>query len=108
MNIFSLLFYLITTCSCFLPVTNEQSVEYGQMLYPVKNFENRIRSRRSYADFEQSVSAFLDEVDFYLEKIGIIRYIILDCRWVIVRGGNAQVLYVLDNCIKFSKPTWFR
>ena len=87
MKTFSVLFCLITTCSCFLPVTSEPSVEYGQMLYPVKNFEKRIRSRRSYADFEQSVSAFLDEVDFYLDKIGIIRYIILDCRWVVVSGG---------------------
>ena len=40
----------------------------------------KTRSRRSYADIEESVSSFLDDVDFYLEKVGIIRYIILDCR----------------------------
>ena len=38
------------------------------------------RQRRSYSDIEESVGSFLDDVDFYLEKVGIIRYIILDVR----------------------------
>ena len=38
------------------------------------------RKRRSYSDIEESVGSFLDDVDFYLEKVGIIRYIILDVR----------------------------
>ena len=38
------------------------------------------RQRRSYCDIEESVGSFLDDADFYLEKVGIIRYIILDVR----------------------------
>ena len=73
----------MATCSSLLPTESLVDRTGGQLVYPVKNFENRIRSRRSYADAEASISGFLDDVDFYLEKIGIIRYIILDCRLVV-------------------------
>ena len=48
----------------------------------IEGFEglSSYRQRRSYSDIEESVGSFLDDVDFYLEKVGIIRYIILDVR----------------------------
>ena len=96
----------MATCSSLLPIDTPVDRTGGQLVYPVKNFENRIRSRRSYADAEASVSGFLDDVDFYLEKIGIIRYIILDCR--LVETSLRSNLHHLDNFTKSSRRTLFR
>ena len=38
------------------------------------------RTRRAYSDIENSVGDFLDNLDFYLEKVAIFRNIVLDVR----------------------------
>jgi len=48
-------------------------------LYSSNDFKIR-RHRRAYADVEESVGNFFDEVDFYLGKASIFRNILLDVR----------------------------
>jgi len=61
-----------------------QNLNIVTEIIPVNDFEiagNRFRSRRDYADIENSVGDFLDDVDFFLGKFEIIRNILKDVRY---------------------------
>ncbi|CBY11394.1 unnamed protein product [Oikopleura dioica] len=91
-------------------------------IIPVNDFEiagNRLRNRRDYADIENSVGDFLDDVDFFLGKFEIIRNILKDVRYtyfilkqdILLIQDDIQnlpekisaidVTRIMDMCIKF-------
>lgn len=66
-----------------------------------------IRNRRAYSDVENSVGNFLDQVDFYLEKVAIFRNILLDVRQLykvakndVLDVSNYDLVHGIEVCRK--------
>ncbi|CBY42097.1 unnamed protein product, partial [Oikopleura dioica] len=99
-----------------------QNLNIVTEIIPVNDFEiagNRLRNRRDYADIENSVGDFLDDVDFFLGKFEIIRNILKDVRYtyfilkqdILLIQDDIQnlpekisaidVTRIMDMCIKF-------
>merc|ERR1711953_299433 len=84
-----------------LPVGLYQHSAHGYHEVELEQQKEKIisRQRRDYSDIENSVSSFLDDVDFYLEKVGIIRYIILDVRqlYSVLKSDVIYLMSLVEN-----------
>ena len=79
---------LIFLIFCFAEILHASFVTQNFNLVEIRTENNlelaaipQIRQRRDYADIENSVGDFLDDVDFFLGKFEIIRNILNDFRY---------------------------